>query len=82
MIATQQKDPVSEKWLSADTEVLAGSQLKVQGNTSLRSSLMGTELVAADKVTLELVSKSLNKDGNTVVICAFDYSNSPLKFEF
>jgi hypothetical protein len=81
-ICTQQKNPATEKWEDVTVTVPASSVLKVQGNTNLKKSLMGSELTEADKVTLEVIGQAKNKDGKVVVDAFFNYENSPLKFEF
>ena len=81
-LCAQQKNPSTEKWEDAIVKVPAGSVLKVQGNTGLKNSLMGSELTEADKVTLEVIGQSKNKEGKIVVDAFFNYENSPLKFEF
>jgi hypothetical protein len=81
-ISTQQKNPETEKWDQVLTQVPAETVLKIQGNTSLKNSLMGAELTEADTVYLEVVSQSKNKEGKIVVDAFFDYEQSPLKFTF
>lgn len=81
-ICTQQKNPATEKWEDATTLVAAGTTLKVQGNTNLKNSLMGSELTESDKVALEVIGQSKNKEGKIVVDVFFNYENSPLKFNF
>lgn len=81
-LCTQQKNPSTEKWEDTIVKVPTGSVLKVQGNTSLKNSLMGSELTEADKVILEVIGQSKNKEGKVVVDVFFNYENSSLKFEF
>lgn len=82
-ILTQQKNPATEKWEEIASVVEPNTVIKIQGNTSLRNSLMGSELTKADNVTLHIVSQEKNKEGKIVVSAFFDYENSPtLKFEF
>jgi hypothetical protein len=82
IITVQDRNPQTEKWELAETSVEPGTVIKIQGNTALKNSLMGSELTVDDNVILKVTSKSENKEGNTVVSAFFDYSNSRLKFEF
>lgn len=81
-LSAQVKNPSTEKWEVLETEVVAGSALKIQGNTALKNSLMGSELTEEDKVLLVVTGQTKNNEGKIVVQAAFDYSASRLKFEF
>jgi hypothetical protein len=81
-LIAQQKNPATEKWENVLVKVEPGTQIKVQGNTGLKNSLLGAELVADDKVALAVVGQEKNKEGKIVVNAFFDYENSRLKFEF
>jgi hypothetical protein len=81
-VTAQQKNPATEKWEDVVVKVAPGTQLKVQGNTGLKNSLMGAELTTEDTVRLAVVSQEKNKEGKIVVNAFFDYENSRLKFEY
>lgn len=81
-LKTQQKNPATEKWELISSEVEAGTNLKIQGNTALKNSLMGTELVEEDNVYLDVTGQSMGEDSKILVSCFFNYENSRLKFEF
>lgn len=81
-VVSQIKNPATEKWENQTQKVSPDICLKIQGNTALKNSLMGAELSESDKVLLIVSGQSENKEGKTIVQAAFDYSESPLKFEF
>jgi hypothetical protein len=78
----QQKNPATEKWEIVLTEVEIGANLKVQGNTALKNSLMGAELVEDDNVYLDVTGQTKGEDGKIQVASFFNYEQSKLKFEF
>jgi hypothetical protein len=69
-------------WTLTETLVPAGSKIKVNGNTALKRSLMGTTLVLEDNVYLDITGSRLTKEDKLIVEASFDYEDSRLKFEF
>jgi hypothetical protein len=81
-IEVYNKNPETEKWELGLGTVAAGTPIKISGNTALRASLMGTELLESNNVLLEIVGHRTNKEGKIIVDASFDYSVSNLKFDF
>jgi hypothetical protein len=81
-IAVQERNSTTERWETVESLVPANSPIKVQGNTALKNSLMGSDLTQEDSVKLCVIDQTENKEGKTIVNACFDYSESRLKFEF